>query len=147
MSKKVVRIVIIIAVAAVVIQLVPYGRAHANPPVTATPAWDSTQTEAYFSRACADCHSNETKWPWYSNIAPASWLVQNHVDEGRARFNASEPQGNSDGAEEAAEIVRKGEMPLPDYLLLHPEARLSATEREQFIQGLTTTFGGEAGED
>ena len=58
-----------------IIQFVPYGRDHTNPPVIAEPAWDSPQTRALFFRACADCHSNETKWPWYSTIAPASWLI------------------------------------------------------------------------
>lgn len=54
------------------LQLVPYGRNHTNPAVIAEPNWNSPQTRAYFYRACADCHSNETAWPWYSNIAPLS---------------------------------------------------------------------------
>jgi hypothetical protein len=72
------------------IQLVPYGRDHTNPPVVAEPAWDSPQTRALAVRACFDCHSNETVWPWYSNVAPASWLVQRDVDDGRRRLNWSE---------------------------------------------------------
>src|SRR5574340_945670 len=67
------------------IQLVPYGRNHTNPPVTGEPRWDSPQTRALAARACFDCHSNETKWRWYSNIAPISWLIQRDVDSGRAR--------------------------------------------------------------
>ncbi len=142
MIKKVVLIAIaIVVVAGIVIQFVPYGRAHANPAVIAEPVWDSPQTKAYFSRACADCHSNETKWPWYSNVAPMSWMIQRHVDEGREAFNVSEWQENYYSAEEAAELVRNGEMPIRNYLMLHPEARFSATEREQFIQGLIATFG------
>ena len=70
-----------------IIQFVPYGRDHTNPPVIAEPAWDSPQTRALFFRACADCHSNETTWPWYSTIAPASWLITRDVMEGRATFN------------------------------------------------------------
>jgi hypothetical protein len=54
------------------IQLVPYGRAHANPPVVKEPAWDSPTTRALAKRACFDCHSNETVWPWYTNVAPVS---------------------------------------------------------------------------
>ncbi len=72
------------------IQLVPYGRDHSNPPVTGTPQWDSPRTEALFSDACGACHSNLTTWPWDSNVAPASWLIQRDVDEGRAILNVSE---------------------------------------------------------
>ena len=58
----------------VLIQLVRFGRNHTNPPVAQEPSWDSTETRALAERACFDCHSNETVWPWYSNIAPVSWL-------------------------------------------------------------------------
>ena len=128
-----------------VIQLIPYGRAHTNPPVTAEPQWDSPQTRTLFMRACGDCHSNETTWPWYSNIAPASWLVQYDVDEGRAAFNVSEWGRGENEADEAAEKVQKGEMPPWQYLILHPEARLSAAEKQALIQGLIATFGGQGG--
>lgn len=129
-----------LAGALVLIQLVPYGRAHANPPAQAQPTWDSAQTKALFGRACADCHSNQTKWPWYSNVAPVSWLVQNHVDDGRSHFNIHVPGFGRD-ADEAAGQVREGEMPEKTYLPLHPEARLSAAERDQLVQGLAATFG------
>ncbi len=66
----------------VLIQVVPYGRDHANPPVRAEPAWNSARTRELAVRACFDCHSNETIWPWYSNLAPASWLVQRDVKKG-----------------------------------------------------------------
>ena len=146
--KRILLIVIVIAVVgAILIQLVPYGRAHDNPPVVAEPQWDSPQTKAFFSRACADCHSNETTWPWYSNVAPMSWMVQRHVDEGRQYFNVSQWGLQENEADQAAELVREGKMPVANYLMLHPEARLTATEREQFIQGLTATFGGESGGD
>lgn len=146
MVRKIVLLVIVIGVVgALLIQLVPYGRAHANPPVAAEPTWDSPQTEVFFRRVCADCHSNETFWPWYSNVAPMSWLVQNHVDEGRAVFNVSRWGQGENESEDAAELYQRGEMPPANYLWLHPEARLTATEREQFIQGLVATFGGEGG--
>jgi hypothetical protein len=61
------------------IQAVPYGRAHSNPPVVSEPAWDSPRARELAVRACFDCHSNETVWPWYSNIAPVSWLIQSDV--------------------------------------------------------------------
>lgn len=127
-------------------QLVPYGRDHTNPPVVAEPTWDSPATRAMFVRACADCHSNQTVWPWYSNIAPVSWLITRDVIEGRQAFNVSEwgRQAKNEG-EDAAETVREGEMPLWFYLPLHPEARLTPAEQQQFIAGLTATFGGEGG--
>lgn len=126
----------------VLIQLVPYGRAHANPAVQATPNWDSEQTKALFTRACADCHSYQTKWPWYSNIAPVSWFVQQHVDEGRSKFNASIP-GFGEDAKKAASEVEEGGMPLPSYLPMHPAAKLTAVEKQQLIAGLKATFGAE----
>ena len=72
------------------IQLVPYGRNHTNPPVGTEPNWISDQARAVTVRACYDCHSNETTWPWYSNVAPISWLIQRDVEEGRGIINFSE---------------------------------------------------------
>lgn len=132
----------------VLIQLVPYGRAHSNPPVQATPEWSDPDTKALFTRACADCHSHATVWPWYSNVAPVSWLLQRHVTEGRNKFNIDVPGFGRD-AHEAAEQVESGRMPDRSYLPLHPEARLSAAERTQLAGGLALTFGrdGDSGED
>ena len=124
------------------IQLVPYGRDHANPPVTGEPAWDSPATRAYAVTACFDCHSNQTVWPWYSNIAPVSWLVQHDVDEGRDTLNWSTWANLSHGESEAAEAVSEGKMPPFNYLLMHPDARFSEADKAAFIQGLIATFGG-----
>ncbi len=137
MLKKLLIAVVVLVAMFAVIQLVPYGRAHANPPVTAQPQWDSPQTQAMFKRACGDCHSNETIWPWYSNVAPVSWLVQHDVEEGRSQFDASEPNS---GGDHAAHMVSEGEMPPFLYLPMHPTARLSSSERTQFAQGLSATF-------
>ena len=120
----------------IVAQFVPYGRDHRNPPVVAEPTWNSSTTRALVERACFDCHSNQTHWPWYSHVAPMSWLVQDHVDEGRRELNFSEWSGASSEAREAAETVRDGEMPPRSYLLLHPEARLSDQEIQVLIDGL-----------
>jgi mono/diheme cytochrome c family protein len=129
------------AAALVLIQIIPYGRNHTNPPVTGSPEWDSQATEATFDRVCANCHSNRTLWPWYSNIAPASWLVQNDVDGARAHFNVSEWGANRLNAGSlATHEVRGGDMPPLQYWLFHPEARLSEQEKEAFIQGLAKTF-------
>lgn len=137
------RIVLVAIALFALIQLVPYGRDHENPPVVAEPAWDSPQTRELFFRACKDCHSHETVWPWYGSIAPASWLLQRDVEEGREHFNVSRwGQGKQD-ADEAANMVRKGEMPPWFYLPAHPEARLTDAETQAFIQGLVATFGDE----
>ena len=122
------------------IQLVPYGRNHTNPPVIQEPNWDSPQTRELVKRACFDCHSNETVWPWYSNIAPLSWLVQRDVEVGRRKLNFSEWNRPQEEAKEAVDTVRKGEMPPLQYKILHPQARLSATEKEALIRGLTATL-------
>lgn len=138
-------LLVLVAVASggfLLIQLVPYGRDHTNPPVIQEPTWDSPQTRALFMRACADCHSNTTVWPWYSNVAPVSWLVYRDTMEGRQKFNVSEWNRPQEG-EDAAEAVISGEMPPLIYLPTHPEARLSAAEKEQLIRGLQATFGGE----
>lgn len=84
-------------------------------------------------RACHDCHSNQTAWPWYSNIAPASWLIASDVNEGRAHLNFSEwtkagAEGEKPDLEDLCSEVREGKMPLPAYTLLHPQAKLSGQE-------------------
>ncbi|HEX8681539.1 MAG TPA: heme-binding domain-containing protein [Ardenticatenaceae bacterium] len=129
------------------IQLVPFGRNHTNPPVRQEPNWDSVQTRELAVRACYDCHSNETRWLWFHNIAPISWGVQMDVDEGRETLNFSEWNLEQEEAEEAAETVSEGEMPPFRYVIAHPEANLSDAEREALIRGLLATFGGERDDD
>ncbi len=124
-------------------QLVPYGRAHTNPAVRAEPTWDSPKTRELFGRACADCHSNQTEWPWYSHVAPVSWLVQHDVEEGRGKLNVSEWDRPQDEAGEAAEAMQEGEMPMPIYTWMHGHARLTDAERAALIAGLQATFGSE----
>jgi mono/diheme cytochrome c family protein len=129
----------------IAIQLVPYGREHTNPPVTGGPDWDSAATQTLFTQTCGDCHSNETAWPWYTNIAPVSWRIQQHVDEGRAALNVSEWGPTEQEADEAVEVVRDDEMPPFDYTLAHPEANLSVADRQTLVDGLAATFGGGEG--
>jgi mono/diheme cytochrome c family protein len=128
------------------VQLVPYGHAHTNPPVAAEPAWDRPETRGLFMRACGDCHSNQTVWPWYSNVAPASWLIARDVYEGREKFNVSAWGLQRNEGDEAANNVRTGDMPPWFYLPLHPQARLSPDETKQLIAGLAATFGDEGDE-
>lgn len=137
-----------IVLAAVAIQFIPYGSDHSNPPVVAEPKWDTPKTKELFARTCADCHSNETKWPWYSNIAPVSWLVQNDVEEGREHFNVSMwgAQKKNKG-DEAKKEFEEGEMPPWFYVLPHPEAKLSDGEKAELSKGLLATFGEEKDND
>jgi mono/diheme cytochrome c family protein len=132
---------IALVVALVALQLVPYGRRHTNPPGHVEPAWDAPATRALAVRACYDCHSNETVWPWYSHVAPISWLAQYDVDEGRRKVNFSEWDRPQKEAHESAKTVRKAEMPPWFYVAIHPEARLTAEETQALIGGLEATLG------
>lgn len=118
--------------------------AQTNPPVVTQLQWDSPQTQALAERACMDCHSNETKWPWYTNIAPASWLVVHDVNDGRERLNFSDLKVSAGRLDrllrEIDHVVSEGEMPMPIYLPLHPTARLSADEKKQLVDGLSATL-------
>jgi hypothetical protein len=143
MLKRTVLLVVITGLVGVgAIQLVPYGRNHTNPSILSEPAWDSPATRAFAVAACFDCHSNQTVWPWYTNVAPVSWLIQHDVDEGRETLNFSE-WGRGQEGDDAAETVSEGKMPPFTYLLSHPEANLSAADKAAFVQGLSATLGGE----
>jgi hypothetical protein len=137
-------IVLVGLVAVIAIQFVPVQRT--NPPVVSEPNWDSPQTRALMERACFDCHSNQTRWPAYAYVAPVSWLVAEHVNEGRATLNFSDWARSGNEGEEMIESIQRGEMPMKNYVLLHPEANLTATEQQQLIAGIIVTFGGEGNE-
>jgi len=143
MAKKIVLGVLIgLIVGGILIQFLPYGRDHTNPPVAAEPQWNSQQTHDLVVRACYDCHSNQTTWPWYSNIAPISWLIQRDVLQGRARLNFSQWTTSRRGEGDAAEQMQRGSMPPSYYLLLHPSANLTADEKQALIQGFQASLGG-----
>lgn len=85
--------------------------------------------------ACYDCHSYETKYPWYSNIAPASWILKDHINEAREEMNFSEwstytTKKKKHKLEECYEMVEEGEMPLKGYVVMHSEAQLSDQQRD-----------------
>jgi hypothetical protein len=131
MNRSVKIVVITAALLAVGIQLYPVDRS--NPPVLAdvnAPA----AVDSILRTACYACHSNETNWPWYSYVAPASWMVVDHVHEGRDELNFSEwgavtAEELSELLEEISEEVEEGKMPLRSYRALHPAARLSQEQR------------------
>lgn len=122
------------------IQLVPYGHDHTNPPVSRAAAFDDPRTEQLVSDSCNACHSNLTSWPIESNVAPTSWLIQSDVEGGRGILNFSEwdrPQADLD---EVVEAIEGGEMPPLQYKLLHPSSKLSDAEKSELVQGLTKTW-------
>ena len=132
----------------IAMQVIPVG-SRVNPPVVVEPNWDSLETRALAQRACFDCHSNETVWPWYSYVAPISWMVVKDVNEGRRVFNFSEwtaEQQQASQPEEAVELVSKNLMPLPYYILIHPEANLTNLEKGQLVNGLIATLA-QSGEE
>ena len=139
-------VVVVLVVGALLIQVLPVAQ-RTNPPVTATINWDSPETEALARAACFDCHSNETVWPWYGYIAPVSWLLVRHVDEGRGYVNFSTGEGDSD-FDELLEQVEGGSMPPGYYKLMHQAANLNDAQRQQLIEGFQATFaaGGFGGE-
>ena len=131
---------LLLAAVAVLIQFIP------APPKT-NPQSDPARTFAavmkppaavqnIFHRACFDCHSNETIWPWYAHVAPVSWPVRKHVENGRKHINFSEwlkpgetSFSNWSDLEDICKAVRDKTMPLPYYDWLHPQAKLSAEDR------------------
>ena len=107
-----------------------------NPAVVQEPAWDSPQTRELALRACFDCHSNETVWPWYSRIIPAAWLIRRDVNEGRRTLNFSDWSAGGMETGEIGGIVAEGEMPPFYYVMIHPTAKLSQAELGALQQGL-----------
>jgi hypothetical protein len=137
-------------VAFLAIQLLPVWLLQTNPPVVAEPKWDSPQTRALAQRACFDCHSNETKWPWFTRVAPSSWLVTFDIVRGRNHLNFSEwgvaragGEGGEGGGRQGGrmgEAILNGQMPPSIYLTMHPEAKLTDAEKQQLIDGLSASL-------
>ncbi len=130
-----------LAVLLVAAQAVPYGEAT-NPPVESEVAAPA-EVRSILERACYDCHSNETVWPWYSQVAPAKWLVRRDVAEGREHLNLStwnrlDAEDRAHALEEIVEVMEEGEMPLAVYTPLHPEARLTDAERQRIMDWART---------
>lgn len=134
---KVLRWVVIVLVAGLVIAQF-FGPAKTNPPVNSADVMEARQqvpppVTAILDRSCNDCHSNKTRWPWYASVAPVSWFVIDHVNEGRDNMNLSEwgryDQGEVDGKlKKICREVKSGDMPLSSYTPLHPGSKLSADD-------------------
>lgn len=136
---------IALALLFLVIQL--FNPVRRNPPVD--PAREiaaihplNPEVSAVLQRSCNDCHSNRTAWPWYSHVAPASWLIAHDVNEGRDALNFSEwTSYNSEKSREllgkVCEEARDRQMPISQYTLVHPQARLTAND----VQALCSWTG------
>jgi Haem-binding domain len=147
-------ILVVLGVLFAAIQFVPVDRSN---PATQTQVPATPQARDVLTRACYDCHSNETVWPWYSYVAPVSWLVAKDVRDGRSKLNFStwnvlSAEEQSEAFQESWEQVQEGEMPLWFYLPLHPSAKLSAADRAVLQAwsssagtSSTTGTGGQAG--
>ena len=136
-------------VAFIAIQFVPVSRT--NPPVQGD-LGGSAEVVSVLHRACYDCHSNETVWPWYSRVAPLSWVIAHDVNEGRAALNFStwnqlSPEKQAEAMKESWEEVAEGKMPTWYYVALHPEARLSAKDQSVLRAWSGSAAAGEKGED
>ncbi|MEO7192985.1 MAG: heme-binding domain-containing protein [Vicinamibacterales bacterium] len=135
MGRRTRRLMGILAGGLVLVQFIRADRSN-PPPEIEMPAPPEVQT--ILRRSCYDCHSNQTRWPWYSNVAPVSWVVARDVHQGRQHLNLStwnrlslEKQPRA--IREIWEQVAEGEMPMSLYLPLHPDARLSADDKATLL--------------
>jgi len=130
--------IVVIAAILVSIQFVRIDRS--NPPVVGVNSIEAAvdvpaDIQQTIARSCNDCHSNKTVYPWYTQIAPVSWWLRNHIDDGRRHFNVDEfatynPKKQLKKLEEVCEQVRSGEMPLPSYLIVHRDSVLSESDKD-----------------
>jgi hypothetical protein len=139
--KRVLRVLKWVAIVLVVILVgIQFVRpARTNPPVDPGQTIEShvqmtPEVASILDRSCRDCHSNKTTWPWYTNTAPVSWWVIDHVNHGRSHFNYSEwgklkRDDQDKSLREICDEVQEGLMPLPSYLPMHPNARLSEQDK------------------
>lgn len=135
------KILVVILVVFIILQFFPIDKTNPAP----TPGMDfltikktSPETAEMIRTSCYDCHSNETAYPWYSNFAPASWFLKNHINEGRKHLNFStfatyEPKRQLHKLEECIEMVEKKEMPLESYFVGHQDAKLTDEQRKLLI--------------
>ena len=121
------------------IQLIPFGHDHTNPPMVSEPNWSSPDARALVKEHCFQCHSNETEWPWYSNFAPASWLISMDVIEGRDKFNFSDWKNNPGELDEMAEAIQEGEMPPIQYWIFHPNSKMDDQQKQELINALESS--------
>ena len=130
---------------AVLLQLLPFGRLGPNPPVTRDAPWPNGRARELAVAACYDCHSNQTRRPLYSQVAPFSWLIARDVEQGRDKLNFSTWEGSGGDARDAADTIEERSMPPRRYLPLHADARLTEDERQVLVEALEAMGGGRGG--
>ena len=145
MNRKILfRILILGGLALLFIQLIPFGHTRTNPPIVSEPNWSSPQARALAKEHCFQCHSNETHWTWYSNIAPGSWLIAYDVIEGRQKFNFSDWNKNPGELDEMIGTIQEGEMPPIQYWIVHPSSRMNAQQKQELITALEGSLSNKA---
>ena len=122
------------------IQLIPFGHNRTNPPVVSEPNWSSPAARALVKEHCFQCHSNETNWTWYANIAPGSWLIAYDVIEGRDQFNFSDWNNNPGELDEIIEVIQEGEMPPIQYWIFHPNSKMDAQQKQDLIDAMNSSL-------
>lgn len=142
------QILITLIAAVIIIQFIPVDKTNpetvkGNDIISMTNA--DKEISEILKRSCYDCHSNDTKYPWYSKIAPVSWYLKAHIKEGREHFNFSEWKSYDYEkqvkiSQESIEEVKDNEMPLKSYTLIHSEAKLSADKKEKITRWFTAEF-------
>ncbi|WP_300672894.1 heme-binding domain-containing protein [Soonwooa sp.] len=135
------KVITVLLVAFIMIQFFPIDKT--NPEIN--PQMDFVNTKKppiaiakIMKTSCYDCHSNETRYPWYADIAPASWFLKNHIDEGRKKLNFSgwatyEPKSQVHKLDECIEMVEKDNMPLESYILGHSDAKLTPEAKKLLL--------------
>jgi mono/diheme cytochrome c family protein len=122
------------------IQLIPFGHNRTNPPVVSEPNWSSPEARALVKEHCFQCHSNETNWTWYANIAPGSWLITYDVIAGRNQFNFSDWNNNPGELDELVGAIQEGEMPPIQYWLFHPNSKMNTQQKQDLINALESSI-------
>jgi hypothetical protein len=122
------------------IQLIPFGHNHTNPVVVSEPNWSSPEARALVKEHCFQCHSNETEWPWYSNIAPGSWLIAFDVIAGRGEFNFSDWKSHPGELDEMVHEIQDGGMPPIQYWIAHPNSKMNDQQKQELIDALNSSL-------
>ena len=139
------KILLVIVLVLIGIQFITIDKT--NPPVDMTKDFIAitnppTDLGIVIKSACYDCHSNNTKYPWYSDVAPVSWLIKEHIDNGRNHLNFSiwpdyKENKKAGKIDECLDMIRSGEMPMKGYVMLHEEAEITHEKKMQLISWLT----------
>lgn len=139
-NRWVLRVLIVLGVALLAIQIVP--ERVSNPSARQEPPWDSPRTRTLAVAACFDCHSNQTKVLAFERVAPLSWWIKGHVDDGRAALNFSEFSQHHGDLGDSTDTISSGSMP-PSYYTwfgLHSNATLTKAQKQELIDGLRKTY-------